>query len=172
MSLIGLKGNGGIGGPLTLKSGATDQIGLTVQGVQSQSADIFDVTDAGGLVRLGVTGDNRTYLGSGGPPQFAALTVSGVLSNYVSLMVAGKSGQSVDIAQFTNNLFTPYCGVRSDGLFYATAAGTGIATLSKAGAPLDADWAVAPPNGTLVVDSTNNKLWARVAGVWKGVAIA
>ena len=47
-----------------------------------------------------------------------------------------------------------------------------VATKQKAGAPVDGDWAAAPPNGTLVVDSTNNKIWARVGGTWKGVVIA
>jgi hypothetical protein len=55
---------------------------------------------------------------------------------------------------------------------FLNASAQGIATKQKAGAPLDGDWAAPPPDGTLVVDSTNNKLWARVSGVWKGVVIA
>lgn len=55
-------------------------------------------------------------------------------------------------------------------LFVATT--MGLATKVKAGAPVDADWAVAPPDGTIVADSTGSKLWVRVAGAWKGVAIA
>lgn len=49
----------------------------------------------------------------------------------------------------------------------------GVQTKTKAGTPVDADWtAGAPPDGTLVVDTTANKLWARVGGIWKGVVIA
>ena len=43
----------------------------------------------------------------------------------------------------------------------------------KAGVPTDADYASPPPVGTLVVDTTNNKIWAKTAaGTWKGVVIA
>jgi hypothetical protein len=45
----------------------------------------------------------------------------------------------------------------SDSLFDLTA--LGVATKTKAGAPVDGDWAAAPPVGTLVVDTTNNKIW-------------
>jgi hypothetical protein len=58
----------------------------------------------------------------------------------------------------------------TDHLFRATT--LGLATKVKAGTPADGDWAVAPPDGTIVVDSTANKIWARVGGVWKGVVIA
>lgn len=52
-------------------------------------------------------------------------------------------------------------------------AALGVATFTKAGTPSDADWAVAPPVGTLVVDTSASKLWARTAAAtWKGVAIA
>jgi hypothetical protein len=58
----------------------------------------------------------------------------------------------------------------TDDLFDATT--LAVATKVKAGTPVDADWAVAPPNGTIVADSTGNKLWVRVGGVWKGATIA
>jgi hypothetical protein len=54
----------------------------------------------------------------------------------------------------------------------------GVATFVKAGTPTDTDWPQgAPPIGTAVLDTTNSKIWYRVAsnppnGVWKGVAIA
>lgn len=49
----------------------------------------------------------------------------------------------------------------------------GVATMVKAGTPTDADWAVAPPVGTLVVDTTGNKIWTRTAAAtWKSVAVA
>jgi hypothetical protein len=50
--------------------------------------------------------------------------------------------------------------------------GATLAAKEKAGMPHDSDWPSPPPDGTIVVDSTNNKLWARVNGVWKGVVIA
>jgi Collagen triple helix repeat (20 copies) len=60
--------------------------------------------------------------------------------------------------------------LKTDDLFDAT--GLAVATKVKAGAPVDADWAVAPPDGTIVADSTGSRLWVRVGGVWKGVAVA
>jgi hypothetical protein len=52
-------------------------------------------------------------------------------------------------------------------------AALGVATMTKAGTPSDADWAVAPPVGTMVVDTTANKIWARTGvATWKGVVIA
>jgi hypothetical protein len=60
--------------------------------------------------------------------------------------------------------------LKTDDLFDATT--LALATKVKAGTPVDADWAVAPPDGTIVADSTGNKLWVRVGGVWKGVVVA
>ena len=43
----------------------------------------------------------------------------------------------------------------------------------KAGIPVDGDYATPPPVGTMVVDTTNNKLWVKTAaGTWKGVVVA
>lgn len=44
--------------------------------------------------------------------------------------------------------------------------------LTKAGAPTDADFTVTPPNGTLAVDVTNSRIYARIGGLWKSVAVA
>ncbi len=61
--------------------------------------------------------------------------------------------------------------LKTDDLFDAT--GLGLATKTKAGIPVDGDWAVAPPVGTAVLDTTNNKIWYRTAAAtWKGVVIA
>lgn len=48
----------------------------------------------------------------------------------------------------------------------------GVATLHKAGSVSDADFSVTPLDGTIAIDSTNSKLWARVGGSWKSVALA
>jgi hypothetical protein len=40
----------------------------------------------------------------------------------------------------------------------------------KAGKPADSDFVFPPGDGTLIADSTG-KLWVRLAGVWKGVAV-
>lgn len=36
----------------------------------------------------------------------------------------------------------------------------------KAGAPVDGDWNQAPPNGTMVLDSTNSRFYTRIGGSW------
>jgi len=41
----------------------------------------------------------------------------------------------------------------------------------KAGTPVDAD-VVVPTDGMMVLDSTANKIWVRLGGVWKGVVVA
>lgn len=43
----------------------------------------------------------------------------------------------------------------------------GLATKTKAGVPVDGDWGVAPPDGTIVGDTTNGRIYMRVGGVWK-----
>lgn len=48
-----------------------------------------------------------------------------------------------------------------------------LVALTKAGVPADSDFTTAgnTPNGTLAVDTTNNKLYARIGGTWKGVTV-
>lgn len=44
--------------------------------------------------------------------------------------------------------------------------GAGQPVLVKAGVPTDADYAVPPPDGTLAVNSSTSKIFARIAGTW------
>jgi hypothetical protein len=61
--------------------------------------------------------------------------------------------------------------LKTDDLFDATA--LALATKTKAGAPTDADWGAAPPIGTMVVDTTNNRLYVRTAAAtWKSTLLA
>jgi hypothetical protein len=39
------------------------------------------------------------------------------------------------------------------------------------GAPVDSYWQAAPPDGTLYLDTMNQRLYVRVAGVWKSTAL-
>jgi hypothetical protein len=48
----------------------------------------------------------------------------------------------------------------------------GLATKTKAGAPVDGDFGVTPLSGTLAVDTTNSRLYVRVGATWKSVAVA
>jgi hypothetical protein len=47
----------------------------------------------------------------------------------------------------------------------------GLTTKTKADAPTDADFSSPPADGTLVVDTTNNRLYVRIGGAWKSVAL-
>lgn len=61
--------------------------------------------------------------------------------------------------------------LKTDDLLDATTMSVAIRT--KAGTPTDADWAVAPPVGTLVLDTTGSKLWVRTAAAtWKAATLA
>lgn len=46
----------------------------------------------------------------------------------------------------------------------------GITTKTKAGAPTDADFASTPADGTMVIDTTNSKIYVRIGGIWKATA--
>ena len=41
----------------------------------------------------------------------------------------------------------------------------------KQGIPTDADYSSTPPNGTMVLDALNNRLYVRVGGVWRFAAL-
>ncbi len=56
----------------------------------------------------------------------------------------------------------------TDNHFTAT---DGLTTRTVAGTPSDGSFAHAPPNGTFAVDTTNNKIYVRIGGTWKGVTV-
>jgi hypothetical protein len=58
--------------------------------------------------------------------------------------------------------------IKTDGNLLTVGA---LGTKVKAGTPVDGD-VTTPVDGMIIVDSTGNKIWARVGGVWKGVVIA
>lgn len=88
----------------------------------------------------------------------------------LALMGAGAGGVAFNVFSGTGGV-TFYDGasnakatVRSDGL--ADFSSSSAATKVKAGVPADADWTVAPPNGTIVIDSTDGRLYFRYGGAW------
>lgn len=58
--------------------------------------------------------------------------------------------------------------------FYGGGIGVGpqIIIATKAGTPADADYLFTPANGTIAIDTTNSKIYARIGGTWKGVVVA
>jgi len=70
---------------------------------------------------------------------------------------------------FDTNLYRSAADrLSTDDLLIAT---LGVQTKTKAGTPVDADWATPPPNGTIVIDTTASKIWVRIGGVWKGAVL-
>ena len=98
---------------------------------------------------LRITGGGSVVLGDTGTDRFS-FNVSGFTCATDNTYDIGASGAN-----------------RPRNLYLAGA----VATKIKAGAPVDGDF-TNPVDGMIAVDSTNNKLWARVGGAWKGVAIA
>lgn len=100
------------------------------------------------------------YVGNGNGTVISTNVSSGYSGDLMSLQVSGSNKFSV----------TSGGNVHLAGMVQAIT--NGLSTKQKAGVPVDTDWSPPPPDGTMVIDSTNSKLWARVGGVWKGVALA
>jgi hypothetical protein len=87
---------------------------------------------------------------------YQALIVSSLIAQ-VPLGVRAKAGQTGNLQQWENSGGTPLSAVDSSGRFVlATVAGTPTGT---------------PPNGTMVYDTTANKIWV-YNGAWKSVTLA
>jgi hypothetical protein len=87
---------------------------------------------------------------------YQVMAVASLIAQVV-LAVRGMSGQTGNLQQWENNTGTPLSAVDSSGRFVlATVAGTPTGT---------------PPNGTMVYDTTANKLWV-YNGAWKSVTLA
>lgn len=87
-----------------------------------------------------------------------------------ALTVSGDNALTGNLQVWSINGVGTKASVRADGVGNFTV--KGVATLAKAGVPSDADWSSAPPVGTLVVDTTNSRIYARTAAAtWKQVGI-
>ena len=67
----------------------------------------------------------------------------------------------------TNSIDSGNTGARWRNVYVAGA----VVNRIKAGTPVDAD-VTNPADGMLMLDSTANKIWVRLGGVWKGVVVA
>ncbi len=75
-----------------------------------------------------------------------------------------ESGLSFGTANDTNLYRAAANQLKSDDTIIGA---DGVATKTKAGTPTDGDFVTTPPDGTIVVDTTANKIWVRVGGTWK-----
>jgi len=96
------------------------------------------------------------------------IQINGVRSTAITW---GPATGVISGANADTNVYRSAANVlKTDDTFHAV---LGVATMTKAGTPSDADWAVAPPVGTIVVDTSANKIWVRTASAtWKGVVVA
>ncbi len=90
-------------------------------------------------------------------------------SDIVPLTVSGVLAQTANLVNVLDSTGGNLLNVRSDGLLQAT---KGVVTKVKAGTPSDADFASAPPSGTVVIDTTADKIWVRVGSTWKFITVA
>ena len=152
-------------------------LGLDVAGVMSFP---FTMTKAGVTFNApgAVNGDVLFGVSDSGAAYFR-ITKNASTGHTQVFMVASSSRPGLVIrpgASITGNPFelwsaggsTVLINFRPDGVATFTKA---AATLQKAGIPTDADWTSAPPDGTIVADSTNNRIYVRVGGAWKYAAL-
>jgi hypothetical protein len=128
-------------------------------------------------------GDGRITWGPGGTtaPDTDLYRLSAARLSTDGMFTVGNSITCTPNMFLRNNTAHLYFGLSDDANLYRQAVNTlksdgqvnavkGVATFVKAGAPVDADFPT-PIDGLLVVDTTNNKLWARLGGVWKGTVL-
>jgi hypothetical protein len=166
-------GSGGVGAGLNLGPGGGLQSIRAANGPASTTYITGDTQprlqiDTDGTHRWGIGGTTAadTLLYRNGA---ARLKTDGTLDVGTNLTVdAGNTGARIYLGSDVSLYRAAADRLQTDDHFAAT---LGVATKVKAGTPADTDWAAAPPDGTLVADSTAGKLWVRVGGVWKGVTV-
>ena len=155
-----------------------------------RAVGVFDGLDvSGAIIRDNSQSSSGTYMGaailpasastgfklvgslSGGSTQNRGLetnvNASGVV--LVGNTYPGNANGTVTLADLSaSRLQLDESGYSIPGIVRAT---QGLAGRTKAGIPSDADWTVAPPDGTQVLDTTNHRLYTRSGGVWKYAAL-
>ena len=148
---LGLDQAGVMGFPFTMT-----KAGVTFNAPGAVNGDVlFGVSDSGTayfrITKNASTGHTQVFMvASSSRPGLVIRPGASITGNPFELWSAGGS--------------TVLINFRPDGVATFTKA---AATLQKAGIPADADWTSAPPDGTIVADSTNNRIYVRVGGIWK-----
>lgn len=121
----------------------------------------------------------NTNTGSGSNPVIAVKKGDGTNTN--ALLFTARTGK-FELLLAASSTTGIILGGDSVATLYRNAASTiktdgnivtvgAVGTKVKAGTPADAD-VTTPVDGMIVADSTGNKIWVRLGGVWKGVAVA
>lgn len=123
--------------------------------------------NSGGALNI-QSGNNRAQNFFSSKVEYIATNVT-FLDNrqYGSLSVRPTPSATGDMQQWYRDYAqtTPLAKVTYGGRIDASA-GDGLTTKTKAGTPADSDFIATPADGTLVVDTTANKLWLRSGGTW------
>lgn len=181
-----------------IQSSATNASELTLKSFAAQSVPVFAVQNSSALQVASIdSSGSQTLSGALNVGLSVAISgtqlgVSSTAVGTVSVLVRAFSGQTADLTQWQNSSSITIAAVtaagrlvfqgdtnlyrngvaqlKSDHNFQAI---DGVATKTKAGTPTDADFTTTPPTGTIVVDTTANKIWVRTAAAtWKGVTVA
>lgn len=111
-----------------------------------------------------------TWATSGASVRHLTTTINGTELNGPVAGVMGYQFGGAGAAAMDTNLYRSAANrLKTDDNFHAV---DGVTTKYKAGTPVDGDFATTPPDGTIVVDSSANKIWTRIGGTWKGVVVA
>lgn len=122
----------------TVKPVSSNQIGLTVQGLNSQSADLQEWQDSTATwrARVGSTGDivTKGYVGAGGMSFAAAVSAAALNSTSPAMLARGVSGQSANLQEWQNSAATVLAKVGNNGSGdFVSQIRKGTSTISHAG---------------------------------------
>lgn len=149
-------GSGRTGNVARFVAGNAASVPLVVIAAASQTGDLQEWQRNDGTVLAKIDSAGKGIFGSGSNTL--------ILDGTNAIIYRTPGGSTLAFGNASSDLIV------SQGSFRSTS--QGLATKVKAGTPVDGDFAATPVDGTIVVDSTANKIWVRVGGAWKGVAVA
>lgn len=118
------------------------------------------------------TGDVR-FLGNDGSQFYLGGAVNTSCSgswNFVTGLSIGSNPASAGAIRLANGAVVNARNAANTADVPIYVGGT-LVNKTKAGTPTDAD-VTTPTDGMVIVDTTANKIWVRIGGAWKGVAVA
>jgi hypothetical protein len=159
-----------------VRDGVAGVLGLRNTG-QAQLLRLYDTyTDVNNWSRLeigSVSGEQRILSNALGAPAIQHLKIGTIGAAHLYFRTSGtdrwlvhSGGALLAQVDATYDIGAAGASRPRNGYFSG-----GVAVFDKAGAPVDGDFA-SPVNGMIAADHTNNKLWVRLGGTWKGVVVA
>lgn len=129
--------------------------------------------NAGNVDHMTVSGCDIRAAGAGGGSITSTATDLILMSNKIAgtVTATGVGTQVGGLVLGSANLYNVGTDtIKSDDSLWLV---KGVRTFTKAGTPVDGDFPGSfVGDGILVVDTTANKIWTRIGGVWKSVTVA